>query len=186
MSSDSEPDAEMGALADWPGGASLEQRDAHYRAQRWAHVLSWQVERLHDARRRAMDQFEQVRASGLYPDATRWAFMEMEAEAHFTLVSARQLIRALRAFDGLERLPATLSNSTLRDVRDALEHWDAPGGSQAAKRLQDRGLDPFAHSWSRTGPGVLGEAIADATLKEWADEVYQTLSTWDPYDGWVK
>ncbi len=185
MSSEEGDDA-VGALAEWVTGAPQEQRDAHYRAQRWAHVLGWQVGRLQEARRQALESFEEVpSASGVYPDTARWPFMEMDAEAHFTLVAARQLIRALRAFDGQDRLPDNLSNSTLRDLRDALEHWDAPGGSEAAKRLQTRGLDPFAHTWSRGGAGVLGQIVSDAVLQQWANDVYEILSQWDPYDGWA-
>ena len=119
-------------VAFWPPGAGEEQRDAHYRAQRWAHVLRWQIERLYSSRRHAMESHEQVLAARHYPDEARWPFFEMEADAHFALVAARQLLRALRAFDGNDRLPDGLTNAQVRDVRVALELWDTPGGSDAA------------------------------------------------------
>jgi len=168
----------------WVQGASEEQRDAHYRAQRWSHVLPWQIDRLYDARRRALESNKQVREAGFYPDEARWPFMQMDAEAHFALVAARQLLRALRAFDGIDRLPKGLTNAQVRDVRDALEHWDKPGGSDAAKRLQAAGADPTAHRFGASGPGVLGDVVSDAVLRQWAADVYAELNHWDPYDGW--
>lgn len=122
----------------WVKGATDEQRDAHHRAERWAHVLSWQIDRLYASRMAAMRSQEQVRLAGHYPDEARWTFFEMESNAHFALVAARQLVRALRAFDGNDRLPEGLSNAQVRDVRDALEHWDEPGG-RAATNLQRQG-----------------------------------------------
>lgn len=111
--------------------------------------------------------------------------MQMDAEAHFALVAARQLIRPLRAFDGKDRLPAGLTNTQVRDhLRDSLEHWDAPGGSEAAKRLIATGADPSAHKWTTDGPGLLGDVVSDAVLKGWAVDVYAELLRWDPYDGW--
>lgn len=176
----------MPNTAFWVRGASEEQRDAHYRAQRWSHVLQWQIDRLYDSRHRALESNEQVRRAGFYPDEARWPFMEMDAEAHFALVAARQLLRALRAFDGEDRLPTGLTNAQVRDVRDALEHWDKPGGSDAAKRLQAAGANPSAHVWSTSGPGVLGDVVPDAVLRQWAADVYIELGRWDPFDLWSK
>jgi hypothetical protein len=177
-------DPEPVVKACWVHGASDEQRDAHFRAQRWAHVLPWQIDRLYAARREAMESHERVRGAGFYPDEARWPFFEMDAEAHFTLVAARQLLRALRAFDGNDRLPSGLTNAQVRDVRDAVEHWDTPGGSDAAKRLMQQGADGSSHKWSLDGPGVLGEVVPDAVLRQWATDVYADLARWDPYDGW--
>ena len=131
-----------------------------------------------------MASHEQVRKTGFYPVEAGWPWMEMDAEAHFALVAARQLLRALRAFDGNDRLPHGLTNAQVRDVRDALEHWDTPGGSEAAKRLKDKGADPSSHKWSADGPGLLGDVVPDSVLRQWAIEVYQELQGWDPYDGW--
>lgn len=171
-------------VAFWPRGASESQRDAHNRAQRWSHVLKWQIERLHDSRRRALESNEQVRAAGHYPDEARWPFFEMDAEAHIALVAARQLLRALRSFDDDDRLPDGLSNAQIRDVRDALEHWDAPGGSNASRRLARQGADAASHRWSLEGPGLLGDLVPDDVLARWAADVYIELQRWDPYGGW--
>jgi hypothetical protein len=170
--------------ANWVQGASEEQRDAHFKAQRWAHVLPLQIDRLYEARRRALESHKQVMQEKFYPDEGRWAFMKMDADAHFVLVAARQLLRALRAFDGDDRLPEGLTNAQVRDVRDALEHWDTPGGSDAARRLSRAGADPSAHQWTADGPGVLGSVVSDAVLRQWAVDVYAALLRWDAYNGW--
>ena len=172
------------SVAFWVEGASDELRDAHFRAQRWAHVLSWQIDRLQASRLAAMDSHQRVVADGFYPDEGRWPFFEMEAEAHFALVAARQLLRALRAFDGDDRLPEELTNAQARDVRDALEHWDKPGGSDAAKRLAKEGADYSKHTWRHHGTGVLGDVVNDSVLRKWAIAVYADLLRWNPYDGW--
>jgi hypothetical protein len=143
-----------------------------------------QIDRLYDARRRAIESNNKVMREAHYPDEGRWPFMEMDADVHFVLVAARQLIRALRAFDGNDRLPEGLTNAQVRDLRDALEHWDTPGGSDAAKRLSRAGADFSAHQWSMEGPGVLGNVVSDAVLRQWAVDVYADLLRWDAYDGW--
>ncbi|MEO6714278.1 MAG: hypothetical protein ABIM89_12725 [Mycobacteriales bacterium] len=184
MTQDKEPFGLGEPFAYWVEGASDEQRDAHYRAQRWSHVLSWQIDRLYEARHAALASHEEVMKAAFYPDEGRWPFMKMDAEAHFALVAARQLLRSLRAFDGNDRLPDGLTNAKVRDVRDALEHWDAPGGSEAARRLSKHGADASNHVWSAAGPGILGDVVPDAMLRKWAVEVYADLGRWDPYDGW--
>ncbi len=164
--------------------ASDEQRDAHFRAQRWAHVLPLPIQALYAARTRAMELHQAVLEAGYYPDEGRWPFMEMDAEAHLALVAARQLLRALRAFDGNDRLPDGLTSTQVRDVRDALEHWDAPGGSGAAKRLSKQGASPASHVWRHDGSGVLGDVVSDSVLRQRAVDVYADILRWDPYDGW--
>lgn len=185
MASTNEPEVPADSVnVFWVEGASDEQRDAHYRAQRWAHVLPWQIDRLHAKRRSAVESHRRVVEDNFYPDEARWPFFEMEAEAHFALVAARQLVRALRAFDGNDRLPAGLTNAQLRNVRDALEHWDKPGGSEAAQRLATQGADPFSHVWFHDGTGILGDVVSDTVLRDWAVNVYAELNRWDAYDGW--
>lgn len=125
---------------------------------------------------------DRVKAAGFYGVEDSWPFMRMNAEAHFALVAARQLLRALRAFDGNDRLPDGLSNAQVRDVRDALEHWDKP--STAAERLAKQGVDAAAHVWWLDHTGVLGDVISDKVLRQWAADVYADLQRWDPYDGW--
>ena len=146
-------------------------------------MLSWHIDRLYASLMAAMRTQEQVRLAGHYPDEARWPFFEMESDAHFALVAARQLVRALRAFDGNDRLPDGLSNAQVRDVRDALEHWDEPTG-RAAKNLERQGATASSHRWSHAGPGLLGDLVSDAALRQWAVDVYAQLQRWDPYDGW--
>lgn len=131
-----------------------------------------------------MASHKRVMAARHYPDVARWPFFEMDADAHFALVAARQLLRALRSFDGADRLPDGLTNAQVRDVRDALEHWDTSGGSEAAKRLEKQGASATSHKWSPAGPGLLGDLISDAVLARWATDAYDELQRWDPYDGW--
>jgi hypothetical protein len=173
-------------VAYWVQGASQEQRDAHYLASRWAHVLPWAIDRLYESRRVALESHLAVQERAFFGEEDSWPFFRMDAEAHFCLVAARQLIRALRAFDSNDRLPTGLSNAKVRDLRDAPEHWDAPGGSDAAKRLQQQGAEPFSHKWSERGPGLLGDVVPDAVLREWAASVYAELLRWDPYDRWTE
>jgi hypothetical protein len=76
---DNEP--EVGEfVAFWVRGATEEQRDAHHRAERWAHVLSWQIDWLYASRKAAMSMQEQVRSAGHYPTrhvgpSSRWSQM---------------------------------------------------------------------------------------------------------------
>lgn len=120
--------------------ASDEKRDAHQRCLRWSHVLTGQIGRLHEARYAAVASQQTVLAKGRYDVNDAHAFFMMDAEAHFALVAARQLLRSLRAFDGSDRLPGHLEHSKLRLVRDALEHWDEPDG-RAARGMQKLGAD---------------------------------------------
>jgi hypothetical protein len=160
--------------------ASEAKRDAQHRALRWSHALSRQVDRLHADRAEALESQEKVRAAAFYGHDDAWPFHMMEADKHFALVAARQLLRALRAFDGNDRLPDSLPEGDVRLVRDALEHWDEPDGF-ASSKMRTRGADPGAHSWRRSGPGVLGDLIDDTALRAWATSVYGELVNWDPW-----
>ncbi len=160
--------------------ASDEMRAAHQRSMRWAHALVRQVERLHADRAAVLESQESVQAAAFYGHEDAWPFHMMEADKHFAMVAARQLLRALRAFDGNDRLPATLSADDVRLVRDALEHWDEPSG-RSNTNLRARGADPSSHRWTKSGPGLLADVVPDADLKKWADAVYDELVTWDPW-----
>jgi hypothetical protein len=160
--------------------AADQQRDAHHRALRWAHALTQQVDRLHADRAAALAGQEKVRAAAYYGDEDAWSFHMMEADKHFAMVAARQLLRALDAFGGDDRLPATMPQHDVRLVRDALEHWDEPTG-KANTKMRARGADPGSHAWTQSGPGVLGDVIDDAVLRAWAVAVYDELVTWDPW-----
>jgi len=160
---------------------SDEVRDAHHRVLRWSHVLDRQVSRLYDARHKALASHERVLESKFYGHKDAWPFFEMDAEVHFALVAARQLLRALQAFDNDDRLPSSsLDGATVRLVRDALEHWDEPTG-RAASAMRQLGAVPSSHRFSPGGPGVLGELVSDAVLQAWARSVYEELVRWDPW-----
>jgi hypothetical protein len=165
----------------WPVNTSEAQRAAHSRAMQWSHVLQWQIERLRVSRPRFVENFERAAKVGFYAIEDSGPAWEMEAERHFTLVAARQLLRALLAFDGDDRLPDTVPDTRLRTLRDALEHWDEPNG-RAAKQMATFGADPSSHKWAKgSGEGLLGDLITDEALREWATSVYAELRAWDPW-----
>jgi hypothetical protein len=155
-------------------------RDAHHRALRWAYVLTVQIDRLYAARAAAVESQRASFDKGRHDREDNHPFFIMAADAHFTLVAARQLLRSLMAFDGDGRLPAGLDDSQVRSLRDALEHWDEPNG-RAARQMREGGLDPGAHQWSGDGSGVLGQLVSDADLRAWASAVYEELIEWQPW-----
>lgn len=69
------------------------------------------------------------------------AFVEQEAERLFVLIAARQLIRALDAFDGNHRLPASVTSADVELLRNAAEHWDDETGKWG-KEARQRGVEP--------------------------------------------
>lgn len=146
---------------------------------RWAHVVTWQVDRLRDSRLRAMRSAEHVRKSGYYGHEDAHPFQEMEGERLFVLISARQLIRALEAFDGDLRLPVALDRDDIELIRNAAEHWDEPEPTKGwAKKAAEREIDPTLHRWSREGAGLLG-TILDEHLRGWASDVYEAVRVID-------
>jgi hypothetical protein len=147
---------------------------------RWSYVLTVQVDRLYAARAAVMESHREVMRRSVYEFEDTYPFFVMDAEAHFTLVAARQLMRALLAFDGDLRLPDGMSHMDVRTLRDALEHWDEPDG-RAARQMQERGADPTSHQWSVAGPGLLGQLVSDAALRSWGESVHDDLRSWDPW-----
>jgi hypothetical protein len=140
--------------------------------------LPVQIDRLYAARIAAVASTENVRRARYYGQEDSEPFYRLQAEEHMTLTAARQLLRALRAFDDDQRLPSSLTNQRIRDVRDALEHWDNP--QKAAARLAEQGIDPRGHRWSPAGHGMLAGIISDAELRQWAQDVLVDLRGWDP------
>ena len=146
----------------------------------WSHVLEWQIERLKASRSRFIENYERASNVGLYTVEDSRPAWEMEGERHFTLMASRQLLRALRAFDGNDRLPDSLPDDQLRALRDALEHWDEPNGS-AARRMAAFGADPSSHKWAKeSGEGLLGDLITDEALLVWATSVYASFPSLGP------
>jgi hypothetical protein len=143
-------------------------------------VLTVQIDRLYAARAAAVESQLASTRKGRHDREDNHPFFVMAADAHFALVAARQLLRALIAFDGDARLPEGMDDAQVRGLRDALEHWDEPDG-RAARQMRERGVDPGAHQWSGDGAGVLGQLVSDAELWSWAVAVYEELIEWDPW-----
>lgn len=158
--------------------------ESQARVLRWAHVLDWQVDRLAAARTRAYSS-QQRRLSR--PDRHHEAhdnhpFHELDAEMHFTMTAARQLLRALGAFDGDPRLEGSLDRTRIRTVRDALEHWDTAETSGAWADARKMGSqNPESHQWSTDGTGLLGGLVASEELQAWARGVYFAVEAVDPF-----
>lgn len=150
-----------------------ERAAAHHRALRWAHALAWQVRRLDSTRREAYLAQERAPSSGFHTPADVEPFHRLEADRHFTLTAARNLLRALRAFDGDLRLPAGLSHADVYFLRDTLEHWDEPTGYVTA-RADRTSVDPEVRS-TDGGGGRRGPVVNDRSLLLWADHVYADL-----------
>lgn len=146
----------------------------------WSRSVINQVERLRDGRAAALASAAKVKAERFYGHEDAWAFYALEADKHFAMTAARQLLRALQTFDGKDRLPDGLSPSDLRTVRDALEHWDEADG-RANRQMRNLGADPASHQWRSSGPGVIAGMIDDTLLVEWATSVYAEVVAWDPW-----
>jgi hypothetical protein len=147
----------------------------------WAHAVQVQVDRLNRQREAALAQQERFISAAHYGLEDSQVFWQLEAERHYVLTAARQLLRALRNFDDDLRLPGTLTNKNVKLLRDALEHWDQPDGpaNEAMKKL---GKDPAAHQWKGDGSGgMLGDLVSDVELGEWARKVYEEVASIDPF-----
>jgi hypothetical protein len=89
------------------------------------------------------------------------------------------LLRALAAFDGDLRPTEDLDLAAVKTLRDALEHWDEPGG-RANAQLSASGVDAGSIVWTMDGPGRLANVEVEA-LRVWASRVYDELADWDPF-----
>lgn len=145
---------------------------AQARVLRWAHVLDWQIDRLISARNEVLQSSRRTQASSDHGPVDNYPFHELDAEMHFTMTAARQLLRALRAFDDEDRLEGTLGQHRILTLRDALEHWDEPYG-RAWTTARDLGVEnPESHAWIEDGGGLLGRLVRDEELQTWARHVY--------------
>lgn len=145
---------------------------------RWAHTTRKQVSRLRNGRDAVVKVSRARQDGGTYTVQDSWPFMELEGDKFFLMMAARQLVRALRAFDDDLRLPEGLTNKQVWLLRNALEHWDRPDG-EAMTEMRKRGLDPTSHQWGVDGSGVLGQLVEDDALLEWAERVYAEFSVMD-------
>jgi hypothetical protein len=134
------------------------------RALKWAHVVQWQLGRLHDAERRALRADEKVRLR--YGHDDNRPFFELQAERHFLLIAARQLRRALDRYGDKKKVPAPSHDpAVMIALRNALEHWD----DKASELLQ-----PEAYQWG-AGGSLIGGVLKADQLGDWALEVEKYL-----------
>jgi hypothetical protein len=136
----------------------------------WAYALDLQVTRLHQSCREVVELDAARRNRRTHVPDDNVPFLRLEAEAHFTIVAAAQLLRALANFDGDLRLPPALDSGHVRLLRNALEHWDEPAGL-AQRKLAALGAKATSHEFDRTGTGVVGNLISDRVLQAWARQV---------------
>jgi hypothetical protein len=150
---------------------------AHKNALQWSHMLVVQVDRLRLARVEALASTRAVETRHTYTHEQAKPFHRLESEVFFCMIAARQLQRALMAFDGDYRLPKALDGKRVKLLRDALEHWDAEGGSWSEAELRKLGGEPRAHQWiGDGGAGTLGDSVEDEALHQWGLAVYEEMS----------
>lgn len=173
-------DHEVGAIfVGWSEGAPQEQRDAHDQALTWALATQRQIERVRKARLDFMAEHDRTMQRGIYDDVSAEPPRRMQAEIVLMFVSARQLLRALKQFDGDHRPRQGLDPRRVQLLRNALEHWDQPAGWSMTE-LAAAGVDPKDNRWRHDGSGVVG-GVDDRELEEWAVAVYSDIKTWDPW-----
>jgi hypothetical protein len=143
----------MHGRRDRPAADTDERVAAYHRVLRWAHVLAWQIHRLDATRQEAFIARERSRGSPFYGAKEAEPFHRLEADRHFTLTAARNLLRALRVFDGNLRLPRGLGLADVEFLRDSLEHWDDP--NDRARNVE--------------------QLVDDRSLLVWAEQVYAEL-----------
>lgn len=147
-------------------------------AVRWSWVVPWQGRRLQEAQRAVVDaQREWQGRQGLrhgaqhrYPHHHR-----LDAERHFLLIAARDLLRALKAFEGTSpTVPELLADAVVL-LRDCLEHFDEPDGRSGRKfRGEHPESEPGAHSWGAGGT-QLGGSVDVVELAAVADRIHHEL-----------
>jgi hypothetical protein len=109
----------------------------------------------------------------------------MDADILMMFIAARQLLRALTCFDGRHRVHEGLDRARVRQLRNALEHWDQDEG-ESIDALRRANVDPKNNRWRPDGSGIVGD-VDDRELELWARAVYDDINTWDPYDEvWLK
>lgn len=125
------------------------RKEALPKALEWAHVVTWQARRLHDAESKALASNELVRWGATYTHNHSRPFFELRAEKHFLLIGARQLLRALKIYGDRKRVPAPRHDpQVMVDLRNALEHWDGAASDSFETR---RGASADAHQWGEAG-----------------------------------
>ena len=170
--------AERGVIVERLAGPQ-QQRDAHEQALIWALATKRQVQRVRQARLDFMAEHERTVQRGVYDEESAEPPRRMQAEIVLMFIAARQLLRALKKFDGDHRPREGLDSRRVRLLRNALEHWDQPDGSSRAE-LTAAGVDPKDNRWRHDGSGIVG-GVDDSELDEWAATAYDDIKTWDPW-----
>jgi hypothetical protein len=174
------------AVAGWVLGAPDEIRDAHYKALIWCQATQTQIHRVRLARLDFMAAHERAVESGRYGDDEHVEPpRRMEADILMMFIAARQLLRALRRFDATFRVPDGIDRERVRQLRNALEHWDQAEG-ESIEKLRAANVDPKHNRWRPDGSGIVGD-LDDRDLEAWAKAVLAEICLWDPYDNdWLK
>lgn len=116
---DSDEDAGV-IFVGWSQGASEEQRDAHDQALTWALASQRQIQRVRKARLDFVAEHERAITRGVYDDESAEPPRRMQAEIVFMFIAARQLMRALKRFDGDHRPRQGLDSRRVHLLRNAL------------------------------------------------------------------
>jgi hypothetical protein len=164
----------------WLEGAPTIQREAHEQALIWSLATQRQVERVRQARLDFMAEAERTKARRVYDDDSAEPPRRMQAEIVLMFIAARQLLRALEAFDRDHRPRQGLDPRQVQLLRNALEHWDDPMGASMLK-LAAAGVDPKDNRWREDGSGLLG-GIDDRDLVAWAKAVHDDICEWVPWN----
>jgi hypothetical protein len=173
------------AIAGWVRGAPDNIRDAHYQALIWIQATQTQIRRVRQARLDFMAAHEQSLASGHFGDEHAEPPRRMDADILMMFIAARQLLRALKRFDAEYRVPEGVDRERVRQLRNALEHWDDEEG-ESIEKLRAAKVDPKNNRWRHDGSGVVGD-VDDRDLETWVKSVYDDIKDWDPYDErWLK
>lgn len=170
----------------WVLGAPAKIRDAHDQAVIWCQGTQTQIQRVRQARLDFMAAHNRAAVSGVYgADDYMEPPRRMDAEILMMFIAARQLLRALKCFDGKHRVHEGLDRERVRQMRNALEHWDEDEG-ESIDALRQAKVDPKNNRWRPDGSGIVGD-VDDRDLEVWAKAVYDDITTWDPFDEvWLK
>jgi hypothetical protein len=146
--------------------------DALIKAIDWAHVVGWQITRLHEAEEAALRSDSARRAGGDYRPEHRQPFSRLRAEVYFVLGATRQLIRATERSGDPRGMPSFVHGSkVLVAVRNAVEHWDGRAPGELAEHTSAAWDD---YTFGAGGTVIAGVVRVDE-LQAWAEDVQEHL-----------
>lgn len=176
---------------------------------RWSAAVLLQIERAVDVGGVLIEQHRQRPWSQADwdEDAYRLPWYRLEADRHFLLVAANNLVRSTdfldapayvdtSGLDGVRRL-----GPMIKTLRDCNEHWNeevrewvkkpSPLTGRAFKELAQFGpeADIQSHQWTASGAVTVAGVLALAELRRAAEEArafYRALAAgWFITDGWA-